>query len=191
MPTIAAILLFFVAAVLFIRNRKAQNSQKPDEELNDIDEKFGVLNELVKKDLKVPEDAKELEIFTNMYFENDKEDRQKYTGDTAYVFEEDGKLCFWYGSVVLGILVSRIEAVVKVNEKVKFDCWIKDEPYDSGEYAQYSITKNTEDKYEEYYSMTGYYSLRFLHFGTSFEVIIPLYSIEPVLDILKLEIVEE
>ena len=56
---------------------------------------------------------------------------------------------------------------------------------------QYHIEKKELDKYDEYYTMEGYYSLRLSHLDRDFEVMIPLYDIEPLLDILKIDPIEE
>ncbi len=188
---IVAIVLFAVGAISFIKNRNAKNSKAHSEELDDVNDGYGSLNELVRNDLCVPFDAKEIDIFTNMYSERKKDSEKTHSTDTAHVFEEDGNLCFWYGKGIISIPLSSIESLVKVDEEVKFDAWTKDAEYDSFDYSHYEIKKNAVNEYQEYYSMSGYYSLRFSHLEVPFEVIIPLYDIEPVLDILKIEPITE
>jgi hypothetical protein len=190
-PFAIAGVLIVVAAVLHFRNKKKEKSEDNDPLLDDIDNEYGALNKLVRKDLDIPEEAVEIEIFTNMYSDDDAEPVKVYTNDTASVFEEKGKLCFFYGSVVIGFELSDLEAVVRVEDQIVFDSWCKDVPYDRGSYMQYKIKQNKIDEYEENYSMTGYYSLRFTHLDTPFEVIVPLYDIEPLLDIIKIKPIEE
>ncbi len=188
---IVAIVLFAVGAISFIKNRNAKNSKAHSEELDDVNDGYGSLNELVRNELCVPFDAKEIDIFTCMYSEKKKDNDKIHSTNTAHVFEENGKLCFWYGKVILAIPLSSIEAIVKVDEEVKFDAWTKDSEYDSFDYSHYEIKKNAVNEYQEYYSMLGYYSLRFSYDDMPFEVIIPIYDIEPVLDILKVEPITE
>ena len=121
---------------------------------------------------------------------NGKTKKTVYSGDTANVFIEDGKLCFWYGEAVVGFAMDEIEALVKVNDPITFDSWMADEPHDSLKYAQYGIEKKEVD-YEEQYTMTGYYSLRLTHEGEPFELIFPLFDAEKLLKLLDREIVEE
>lgn len=190
-PSVLALAFLFVASVSFVMSLKRNKKNEMDGGIKLVDDEYGVYNELVKKELGVPEDAKAVEIFTNMYSQNDAKLGEVYTNDTANVFEEDGKLCFHYGSAVLGFPMLEIEGVVKIDDTVTFDSWGKDIPYDRGNYMQYKIKKNKVDGYVENYSMTGYYSLRFTHFDTPFEIVIPLYDIDSILEILKTEPITE
>jgi hypothetical protein len=183
--------VFLVMAVVLVARNKKREKSNDDHDLDAIDGEYAVFNELVKKELGIPEKAKEIEIFTDMYSEEDKDADKIYTNDTAYVFKEGDIFCFGYGSVVLGIPLSAIESIVRVDEEVAFESWGKDVPYDRGNYMQYKIKKIEVDKYDEYYSMNGYYSLRFTELATDFEVVIPLYDIEPVIDILKIKPISE
>ena len=120
----------------------------------------------------------------------DKKRRFAYTNDAPTAFVEDGKLCFWYNSAVVGFPMSEIEALVKVNDSITFDSWMADDPYDGLKYAKYGITMK-EVEYEEHYTMNGYYSLRFTHEGEPFELLFPLFNAEKLLALLDCEIVEE
>ena len=190
-PFALAGVFIVVAAVLHFRNKKKEKSEEKDSLFDDIDNEYGALNKLVRKDLDIPDEAVEIEIFTNMYSDDDEELVKVYTNDTASVFEEQGKLCFLYGSVVIGFDLSELESVVRVEDEIVFESWCKDVPYDRGSYMQYKIKQNKINEYEENYSMIGYYSLRFTHLDTSFEVVVPLYDIDPLLDIIRIKPIEE
>lgn len=191
--------LGIVAGVLFVAGivyavingkREKANEDKPDEGMEELDKAYEAFNAQVKRELNIPEDAPQVDILTHMYSTDDKAKKTVYSGDTANVFIEDGKLCFWYGEAVVGFPMSEIEALVKVNDPITFDAWMPDDPHDSLKYAQYGIEKKEVD-YEEQYTMTGYYSLRFAHEGEPFELIFPLFDAEKLLALLDREIVEE
>lgn len=189
---------FIVASlILFYINRKKEKAEEnedndePDEALDSIDGAYETFNKQVKQELRVPFDAVEVEVFTTMLSKDfDKKRRFAYTNDAPTAFVEDGKLCFWYNSAVVGFPMSEIEALVKVNDSITFDSWMADDPYDGLKYAKYGITMK-EVEYEEHYTMNGYYSLRFTHEGEPFELLFPLFNAEKLLALLDCEIVEE
>ncbi len=191
-----AVILMLAGAALLIYNYKKQKSEDTDEdefdeELDSVDDAYGIFNKQVKKELQVPFDAQEVEVFTTMYSKDaDKTKKLVYTNDTPSAFVEDGKLCFWYGSAVIGFPMSEIEALVKVNDPITFDSWMADDPYDGLKYAKYDITMK-EVEYEEHYTMRGYYSLRFTHDGTPFELLFPLFDADKLLKLIDREIIEE
>ena len=86
--------------------------------------------------------------------------------------------------------MNEIEGLVKVNDPITFDTWLADDPHDSLKYAQYDIEKK-ETNYEEQYTMTGYYSLRFNHECEPFELLFPLFGAETLLKLIDREITEE
>lgn len=193
---VVAIILMLTGAALLIYNCKKQKSKEPnedelDEELDSGDDTYSMFNKQVKKELHVPFDAQEVEVFTTMFSKDtDKKEKTVYTNDTPSAFIEDGKLCFWYGSSVVGFPMSEIEALVKVNNPITFDSWMADAPHDGIQYAKYDI-KMKEVDYEEHYTMKGYYSLRFMHEGTPFELLFPLFNADKLLKLIDREVVEE
>jgi len=191
LPVLAAILFFCVAAVTYIVYRRHSKKEELDTDLDSVGNEYTTLNDRSRAELNSPENAPAIEIFTDMYSADDDEKNSVYSNDEATVFEENGILCFYYGSAVIGVPISEIEAVVKSDGSVSFEFWNKDIPYNRGDYMQYKIEKHKVDEYDENYSMTGYYSIRFTHSGTPFEIIVPLYDITPVLAILKTEPITE
>lgn len=191
--TVISAVLILTGIVLAILNHKKTKAEedKPDESLEQLDKIYDDFDEEVKKDLGVPADAPEVEIFVNTYSADDKKKKKTiYELYPTIAFIENGKLCFWYGEAVVGFAMDEIEALVKVNDPITFDSWLADDPHDSLKYTQYGIEKKEVD-YEEEYTMTGYYSLRFAHEGEPFELIFPLFDAEKLLKLLDREIVEE
>ena len=185
--SVLALVLLFIAGVSFVISRKHQNTSELDSNIEFVDDEYGVYNDLVKQELSVPTAAATVDLFVNIYSQNNTKPREIYATDTADVFEENGKLCFRYESVVIGFPISEIEGVVRLNERIAFDSWTKDSSYDSQDYMSYEIQKHTVDKYDEHYSMMGYYSLRLTHADRPYEILIPLYDIAPIMKILKTE----
>lgn len=186
MPIIflALSVVFLVLKVVFGKKEGKNDS------VDAIDNELGRLNEISKRELRVPSDARKVEIFAQFYDKSSTPD-EPYDVDEVEIFEENGKLCLYYVDVVIAVPIDSIEAVVKLGAPITFSDWMKDEPYDSELYAPYHIVKKQVGEYEEEYSMNGSYSIRFSKEGTPFELIVPLYEIEPFLDILKMEVTEE
>ena len=185
--------VLFVAGIVYavINGKRAKaNEDKPEAHMEELDQKFEAFNAEVKRELGVPEDAPQVDLLTYMYSPDDKTKKTVYSGDTANVFVEDSKLCFWYGEAVIGFPMDEIEALVKVNESITFGGWMPDDPHDSLKYTQYGIEKK-EVEYDEQYTMKGYYSLRLTREGAPFEVLFPLFDAESILKLLDREIVEE
>lgn len=193
-PTAIAGILIVVGILLAFLNHKKDKAEETEKDtaLEQGYDAFGDFNEQVKRDLRVPEDAVDVEVFTILYSEkDDKNEEFAYSNDTTTAFVEDGNLCFWYGEAVIGFPMSDIEALVKVNEPITFDAWMPDDPHDSFKYMQYGVELKKVDEYTEHYTMKGYYALRFAHEGTPFELLFPLYDTMPLLNLIDREVVEE
>ncbi|MBO4979226.1 MAG: hypothetical protein J6D16_02340 [Clostridia bacterium] len=188
---LATTILFLALSVVFlvlkvVFGKKEGKNDSPDA----IDDELGRLNEISKRELRVPRDARKVELFWQFYEKNSTFD-EPYDLDEVEIFEENGKLCLYYIDAVIGVPIDRIEAVVKLGDTITFSDWMKDEEYDSAPYVQYGITKRQVGEHEEEYSMNGYYSIRFREEGTPFEILVPPYEIKPFLDILKMEVTKE
>ena len=184
---IMAAIAFAVSGICFALRRVLRKKNKSHDIIN---EKYKKFDELSDRDLGIPSDAKTVEIFQNLY-DKDGLYENAYTNDTVKVFKEEEKLCFGYVGAVVAVPIDSIESVVKVYDKITFCDWMKDEPYDGIDYGSYGIVKNKVDEYTEHFSMEGYYSIRFARDGRDYEVLVPLYDMEPVLDILKMPVTQE
>ncbi len=185
-----AVILLALSVVFLVLKVVFGKKEGKNDSVDAIDDELGRLNEISKRELRVPSDARKVELFGRFYHEGSAPD-EPYDVDEMDVFEEDGNLCLHHVGVVIAVPIASIEAVVKLGDTITFSDWMKDEEYDSEPYAQYHIVKRQVGEYEEEYSMNGYCSIRFLREGTPFELIVPLYEVEPFLDILKMEVTEE
>lgn len=183
--------IFFFALAGFCVIKKVYDKKKGESDpIDTVGDEYDRLNEIARRDLRVPSDAKTVELFGHFYRENSTIS-ESYDVDQMVIFEEDGKLCLQHVGIVIAVPIDTIEAVVKVKDNISFSDWMKDVSYDSDEYSQYHIVKRQVNEYDEEYSMNGYYSIRFSKEGAPFELLVPLYEIQPFLDILKLEVTEE
>ena len=187
---ILSIVFFAVALVFFLIHRRREKSETPDPAMEAVDAEFGKMNDAVRKELGVPADARAVEIFTEMYSEDDEEPSLTYVNDEAHVFLEEDRLCFWYGAVI-AIPRASIEGIVRVRMPVTFESWGKDEPFDGEKYLPYGICKNVIDEDDENFTVREYFSLRFTYVDEAFEVIVPPYDIDPIAHLLGMEITEE
>ena len=189
-PLCMAILFLTLSGFFWTFKKTLDKKKEGNDPLNAMDDEYYRLNEISKRELKIPSDAKTVEIFGHFYHKDSAPD-EPYDVDEMEIFEEDGKLCLRHVGTVIAVPIDSIEAVVKLGDTITFSDWTKDVPYDSDEYLQYHIVKRQVNEYDEEYSMNGYYSIRFAKEGTPFELLVPLYEIAPFLDILKLEATEE
>jgi hypothetical protein len=182
---------FLGASVVFGVIKKARDKKNEGKApVFSTDSEFDRLDEISEQELRVPKDAKTVELF-GCFYNKDSAPDAPYDVDEVDIFEENGMLCLHHVGFVIGVPIDSIEAVVKVEDTVTFSDWMKDEPHDSEKYAPYHITMRQVNEYEEEYSMDGYYSIRFSKDGNPFELIVPLYEIEPLLEILKIEVTKE
>lgn len=178
-------------AVLFalILRRKRGKGEDEDAKLKEIDEEYGRLCAISEKELRIPSDAKKLEIMT--YYYHEKGEDEEVVNDDMRLFEENGAICFYWGGAVYGFSRDSVTALVKVEKELSFPEWWKDEPYDGEKYANCGIKKHEDDGYMESYSANCYYSLRFTKDGIDFEITIPPYELETANSVLKMQPITE
>lgn len=181
---------FVLAGVCFVIKTVLKKKGGADTVIDQLNDEYGELNKISERELGIPSDAKPVELFQYWHDEKGKYG-DRYVNDTLSVFEERGNLCLYFGSAVIAVPIDSIEAVVKVRDKIFLSDWMKDEPDDGEEYRQYNIVRHRVDEYDENYSIDGYYSIRFTRDEITYEIIVPLYEIEPFLEILKLPVTEE
>jgi len=183
---ILAVLLLASTVVSAVWLRK-HSKKKEKEAQKRFEEEYASYEDIVKNELRIPKDAKKVEVFTYMYSKEGGTFPKEYAIDTATVFEEEGHLCFRYDGVVLGFPLSELEGVAKVNKTIFFNVWERDESFDSESFLPYHIQEIEDSEHGCYYSMQGYYSVRLTRDGTPYEIIIPPYDMDPILEILKVE----
>ena len=172
---------------IFSRSIKKRSSKplKPSKKMIEIDNQLGELNKLIEKELGVSDYAKDIDLILNIYGEGEEDDR---INDKAKLFEEGDNLSIYYDGVVVSVKKNSFEEIVKIDEEIYLDEWHKDTPFDRGRYMQYKIEKidkRSEGIYKEY-KMQGYYSVRFSQDDNGYEILVPLYDIEPFADALRL-----
>lgn len=187
LPALLTPIAFALAACAFVFSKrfKQKDDEDTDRSLDAMDADLDAYRKELKAELSIPSDTKELEIFTVAYFSEDKEDGEDcYSAVSLDVFEEGENLCMLFSGAVVAIPKAEIEGVFGVDAPVIFDSWMKeDAEYNEGRYARYKIEKSRLDDDEERYAMQGFYSLRFTHEDTPFEVVIPLYERETLLSL--------
>ena len=180
---IVAIIIIFMRLIK-IPSKKRSNLPKPSKKMLELGEELGKLNKLIEKEVGLPEDAKDIDVFLNIYDETE----GNLANDKAKLFEEDNDLCLYYDGYVLSIKKESFREIVKIDEDIYLGDWHKDVPYDRGSYMQYKIQKVDEKApglYKEY-KMHGFYSVRFSQYGGEYEILVPLYDIEPFCNVLRL-----
>ena len=188
-PLYMAILFLVLSGIFWGLKRGIDKKNAGKDPACAMDDEYERLDAISRRELKVPNDAKTVELLGRFYQEDSDAD-EPYDVDRVAIFEEDGKLCLHHVGTVIAVPIDSIEGVVKLGDTITFSDWMKEVPHDSDEYSQYHITTRQVDEYNEVYSMDGCYSIRFSQDGTPFEILVPLYEIKPFLDILKLEVTE-
>ena len=185
-----AVTALVLGGVFALIRKKLDKKNEENSPLDALDESFARINEISRRDLGVPDGVGSVQIFGYFYDEKN-EPSGAYDVDEVGVFVEDGKLCMHHVDVVIAIPLASIEGIVKCGGTVTFKDWLFDDAHDSENFAQYGIKKKQIDEFDDEYSMKGYYSLRFTSGNTPMELIVPLYSAEPLLELLGLEVTEE
>ncbi len=190
LPLGLTVFFLLLSGVLGVLKKVLDRKHEGEDPAYMTDGEYDRLNQISERELKIPDGAKTVELFGHFYHK-DSESDGPYDVDQMAIFEEDGMLCLHHVGAVIAVPIDSIEAVVKMEDTVTFSDWMKDVPHDSEPYAQYHIKKRQVSEYEEEYSMDGYYSIRFSKEDTPFELVVPLYEIEPFLEILKPRVTEE
>ncbi len=185
--TVGALILGGAFALI---RKKLEKKNEENSPIDALDESFARINEISRRDLGVPDDANRVQLF-GYFYDEDNAPSGAYDVDEVGVFVENGTLCLHHVDIIIGIPIDSIEGIVKLGDTVTFKDWLLDAPYDSEEYSRYGIEKKQVDEFTEEYSMQGYYSIRFTVEGDPLEMLVPLYSAEPLFELLGLEAVEE
>ena len=132
--------LFGLAAAgvawMFSKQYEKKKEAEADGTVSSYDAAFDMYHKEQKAELAIPENTTELEIFTKAYSEEESETGGAYSNASVEAFQEGGNLCFFYSGAVIALPMDKIEALVKVDAPVIFDSWLKDVPYDRGNYIK-------------------------------------------------------
>ena len=98
----------------------------------------------------------------------------EYINFDMLVFREGEMLCLADDRSVIGIPLSDITGIYKINKRVNFSGWNKEDDFNTGAYKPYKITQNN---YGILY-IKPYYSLRFTGYGEVYEILFPAYELD-------------
>lgn len=168
-----------VALVLWLIDRKKTKNVLGSKDFNADVEAAEKINEESFAALAVPADAKSIDVFGYAYEnKNGKEKKMNifcdYLTMQFRIFREGDLLCLGDVSGVIGVPVCDITGIYKINKRVSFMEWNKDERFDKGEYKQYKITCNNAGVL----FIKPVYALRFLGGDDEYEIIFPAYELD-------------
>lgn len=200
MPNILYILLlsigfFAICILIFIYEHKKVNKiKKSDEFIKNIEENVQLAT-LARNELKIPDDAKEIDTFLISYVddENGIKPNKKIPFDvinfTSIVFIENNNLCFSDMHYVLSIPLDNFIAIKTINKKIKMFGWNKEVPFNKGEYKQYKIVLDPNSF--NTYIIKKYYSIQLNNYFNDYEILIPPYELENILSLVNLNVIED
>ena len=172
--TLVPAVILFAAAIIWMRKFMA-NPQTQS--------RFEEQNELVSKiasGLGIPENCAKIDVLCRPYkLKNGKEHYQgkQYENFSMWVFTENDNLCFADVSGVWAFPISSITSVTLFPGHTKLTTWNKEENVNSPKY------KREVRFYNGDYFVKGYYSLQLERQGEEWEVLIPVYDIEPICEL--------
>lgn len=189
---IATIILLTTFLILFLIEKHLNCKIKKDKDYIDF-----TLNteELINKafnDLEVPINAKEIDVFIYPYkMKKEKEtsstDLFKYINSKHKVFIENNNLCFATPFEVVSIPIKSIIKIKEINKKSLVFGWNKQEKFNQGEYKKYNIKSTQYDTL----IIKPYYSIQISDYYGEFEVLIPCYDINIILELINISIEKE
>ena len=178
-------IVFLVLTARKIRNDKAKTQAKEtveeDEakESEDYEETLKKITEEAYAFLKIPASAQSTDIFVRLYkIKNGKETNGsslfQFMNTEHKIFLEDRLLCLADAESVLAIPTENITGIDKVDQRIKFFGWNKEEEYRSDRYKPYQIKQRG-------FALTvkSCYALRFhSDFGEDYEILFPAYELD-------------
>ena len=105
---------------------------------------------------------------------------------TALLRENDN-LCLATVGEVYAFPIANIKKIKEINKRITVGGWNKEESYDSKEYKKYKITANNMG----ILFFKPYYSIIVNNGIEDFEILVPSYDIESILEITNLDIEKE
>ena len=186
-----AIALLIGVALLCVEKKKVKDiAQSEDYQM--LEKSFTNITEQSLDELKVPQDAKHVDIFAVLYKVNKKGKRKhlamalsEFSAMSMSLFKEGNNVCFADLSVVIGIPLEGL-SIKKINKNATFVNWNKEEAPNKGIYKQYKITGNN---YGVLW-VKPYYSLQFTYQEEGYEVLFPSYELETICDVTGLQVEE-
>lgn len=132
--------------------------------------------------LNIPENALEVDVFVFQYkLKNDKAKFLKagcfnFINKVTTAFVQNGCLCFNDVTMRMDIPLDSITEIKRIDKRVYFPDWNKDETHLKEPYKQYRISSKDYG-----YSVKYFYALCIRYFGTDYELLFPPYEL-PVIE---------
>ena len=96
-------------------------------------------------------------------------------------------LCIADVNNVIGLPIEDMTGIYKINKRVSFLGWNKEESFNKAPYKQYKMTSNQFGMI----FIKPHYSLRFSSFGEEYEILFPAYELETFTSLTGVEVKEE
>ena len=180
---VGAVSLVIVVLLGVIQHRRAKKALESDE-VTQLTDNLDRLSENSKQLLGVPADAAELDVFGYSY--EMKRGKEKclhkqfapYITSRFNVFVEGGELMLANDVEKYAIPLSAITGVRVIRKKTQSFLWMKDEKPKSATYKPYKIRFDDEN---DVFTVRAIYSLDITQGGETFELVVPDYDWELVL----------
>ena len=171
----------------FLKNRRLKNSP----ELKKMSDDLTKVEKECLSELGVPDSAVKIDIIQKFVKiddgGNEKPDVSapiRYINLEMYMFEDGDGICISDVYSVWALPRTMFEKIVKVNKKIHFPMWNKEESTNSEKYKKYRIYKYGNGLF----GSKPHYSVRLRDGNDEYEMIIPNYELETFLKIINLKV---
>ena len=161
-------------------------------EVEDLKTETENIIELALNDLGIPKDSKYIDVLTFSYKIKDGKEKPiaplfQYLNFELHLFRENDNLCLATVGEVYAFPIANIKKIKEINKRITVGGWNKEEAYNSKEYNKYKIVANNMGIlfYKQYYSIV------ISKGDEDFEILVPNYDIESILEITNLDIEKE
>ena len=162
----------------FIHAKKDYSS----DEAADLENNVNRLKQKLFKQFDIPENTTEIDVYVFQY--KLKKDKAKFikVGSINFInnditaFTQNDCLCLADITMRMDIPLDSITEIKRIDKRVSFMYWNKEESHKKEPYKQYRISSNDYG-----YSVKYYYALCIQHFGTDYELLFPPYEL-PVIE---------
>lgn len=185
-------LLFYIVAVMILISfilymvEKSKKKYYTTEEYSQSESYINQVQEKILDFFQIPQDAPLLEVLVFDYkMVNDKlivKERSNPVGLGSIKYLNLEVYCYVKGgSLILTDLIEEwciplycFTGIRKINKKIYVPQWLKEEPYDKGEYKKYKLIPNQLG----YIFFKPYFSIELSYQGEPYELLIPPYELE-------------
>lgn len=167
--------------ILWICSKLKSKSVLETEESTQTLSKFEGISDAIFRDLNVPADAKEVDVLSFYYKNNDGTIKvcekalqmSKYTNPIFHAFADDENLYLANFDGKYTFPRSELQVLRRVDKRIQISDWNKEEPFDKGRYKEYKLTTDNYDRIH----CKCYYILELTHNGDLWGIYIPCYEL--------------